>query len=460
MYDILSSYKNIPLSEIVQETIPASIIFSEDEYGLSLLENFEKIARQFDIEIKGKWEWDDRKSSIEQAEHIQKELAATDDPGVIYLATHAAEGVKIITALKDAGKTYPMIASAALTRSFFDKLKSYIKEWENPGYYSDGIYFITPFMLSLSGVKGVEFARKFIKKYNQEPKEVAACYYDAVDVAVRAMKKSSIHGKKHIREDRRAIRTALAGLYNEEKGLKGVTGLIWFDKTGGVRREYAVGRWLKQQALPAFVQYNQNIGNVDDVLQGYLDGNVDIIGDMTVSSTQIVYVNIEELELTEINKKKSEFTAKFRLRFRYPARFDDSSEGSVISPLEFTNALGPIILGEAIQDDGTEIITNKVFQVQGRFRADFASGDSLFFNRKKKLIIRFRHTVQPYDNLIYVPGIADKQNIQLPEEWSSVEFRSYSDVLSKKTTLGNPEYFNTDYLLNYSRFNVVLSVVK
>ncbi|MCI5130542.1 MAG: hypothetical protein D3904_03240, partial [Candidatus Electrothrix sp. EH2] len=60
-------------------------------------------------------------SAGEQIDTIKKELAAIDDPGVIYFATHAAHGVQVITALKDAGETYPMIASAALTRSFLIK---------------------------------------------------------------------------------------------------------------------------------------------------------------------------------------------------------------------------------------------------------------------------------------------------------------------------------------------------
>ncbi|MCI5132279.1 MAG: hypothetical protein D3904_12350, partial [Candidatus Electrothrix sp. EH2] len=40
MYDFLAFYRDIPLAEIVKETIPASIIFSSDEYGRSLLKNF------------------------------------------------------------------------------------------------------------------------------------------------------------------------------------------------------------------------------------------------------------------------------------------------------------------------------------------------------------------------------------------------------------------------------------
>jgi len=308
----------------------------------------------------------------------------------------------------------------------------------------------------LSGVKGFEFSRQFAEKYKKEPGVVAACYYDAVDVAVQAIKKSGVHGKKHIREDRRNIRTALTEFYNEDKGIKGVTGPIWFDRTGGVRREYAVGRWLKQKALPAFVQYNQYIGNVDDLLLEYLEGNVDFIGGLTVSSTQVVYVNIENLKLLDIDKEKSEFSAAFRLRFRYPVHFYDSSKESVVSPLEFTNALTPIVLEKPLLEETEKGITTKVFQVQGRFRADSDSDGSFLVSRKKDMFIRFRHATQLYDNLVYISEIANDELNRTSEDQSVIQSLCYSDILSKNTTLGDPAKFNTDFRLNYSRFNIAI----
>ncbi|MCI5130541.1 MAG: hypothetical protein D3904_03235 [Candidatus Electrothrix sp. EH2] len=313
-------------------------------------------------------------------------------------------------------------------------------------------------MAALGGVKGFDFTRQFVAKYNKEPGVVAACYYDAVHVAVRAMKKSGLQTKKYIREDRRNIRTALAEMYNEKQGVKGVTGLIWFDATGGVRREYVVGRWRGRKAQPFFVQYNQHIGNVDDVVQGYLDGNVEMIAGLTMSSTHIIYVQVEELEITGINKEKTGFSATFRLCFRYPARFDKDSKESLALPLEFSNALTPIMLGEPVQETTEKGVTSKVFQVQGRFRTDSDAGDSLLFKRDKKMFIRFRHATEQYDSLVYVPETADEQNKSAESRTGGVH--CYSDVLSKKTTLGNPKYFHSDHSLDYSRFNIKMTVAE
>ena len=379
---------------------------------------------------------------------------ALEDPGVIYLATHVEEGVQIITSLKDADQIYPIVVSSAMSRNFFNELKPYVKEWEKPGYYSDDIYFVSPFMLALSGVNGFQFAQNFFEKYQEKPGAVSACYYDATRFLVQAMKTGGIHGKKHIRQDRRAIRDSLAGFYNQDNALEGITGLLWFDKTGGVKLGYAVGQWRKQKVAPAFLQYDQHIGNIENVLEGYLDGKVILTDNLIMSSTQIVHIGVEQFELTNINKKYSEFTASFQLTFSYPAYFDKVPHPSVLSPLEFSNALTLVTSNKPIKEERKNGIITKTFHINARFSADFNSDSAWPFNTKHKLAIRFHHTQQQYNNLIYLP---EKENIsvtQAPDGYTRPKVLCYSDILSKKTTLGIPKYFKSNHRINYSRFNI------
>ncbi|MCI5191958.1 MAG: amino acid ABC transporter substrate-binding protein [Candidatus Electrothrix sp. AU1_5] len=457
MYDIISFYRNISQKEIVEETIPASIIFSQDNYGISLLKNFEKIAKQFDIAIKGKWAWDDKKSSSDQIESITKELAEIDDPGVIYFATHAAEGVQIITGLKDAGKTYPMIASAALARDFFHELKTYSKERETLGYYSDGIYFVSPYITALSGVEGVEFQIFFFEKHKKESGVVSSCYYDAAQIIVQAIKTSGIQGKKHIREDRRNIRKALTEMYNEDKAIKGVTGKLWFDKNGSVRKEYALGIWQKQKELPAFFQYKTTKLRGNNVLQKALDGEVFFIDDLAMHSTRIVYVGVEHFKLISINKKKFEYTAEFELRFRYPTSFDTPTEGSITSssPMnyQFTNAISKqLIKGHKEQ------IKNKIKTHIIHMQAAFSFDPNRLLFGYCPLFIGIRNERLTYQDLIYVAEKKTLQAEQLPSGWSIESIMTFSDILSKKTTLGIPAYLDSNHTLNYSRFNIMTMI--
>lgn len=456
MKEILNFSRNNSLKKEIEKKIPASIIFSNDNYGISSLRNFEKSAKQFNIAIKGKWGWDDKKSSVEQIKSIIKELTAIDDPGIIYFATHAAEGVQIITGLKDAGGTYPMIASAALARNFFHELKSYPKERKTPGYYSDGIYFVSPYIKTLSGVESVQFQISFLQKYKRASGVVSSCYYDAAHVIAQAIKTSGIQGKKYIREDRRNIRKALAGMYNEDKGIKGVTGKLWFDKNGSVRKEYALGIWQKQKELPAFVQYKTASRGSDYVLKEALDGDVLFIDGLVMHSTHIVYVGVEHFKLININKKKFEFTAEFDLRFRYPIFFDTPTEGSMTSPInvQFTNASSALVIKKRKE----EIKNNIKTQIIHVPPTDFWFNPDRLLSGSCPLFIGIRNERLPYHSLIYISENETLQADQLPTGWSIQNIMTFSDILSKKTTLGVPAYFDSGHTLNYSRFNITTMV--
>ncbi len=432
----------------------AVLIFSNDDYGISLGENFEKTLKSLGMKMSGKWEWDLGKAPEEQLKTIMQGLEALEDPGILFLATHSAEGVKILTALKDAGKNYPLITSYAFARSFFNEMKPYEKEWSDPGYYSDGVYFVTPFMLSLGGADAFEFGTSFCRKYNKDPGEIEACYYDALHVAAQALRKMEIHGKKQIREDRRKFREILENFYSEENAVRGITGAIYFDKNGGVRRHFAVGMWKKHKTLPAFVQFQQNTAPIDDMLQVVLDGGIILADDIIMSRTRVVYADTEIIRISDISTGRSEFSADFYLHFRYSGDFDDAD-------IEFTNALHPVVPGKPVKEKKERGITERTYLVKAKFRADFDFRPYPFIGWQK-LPIHFHHRSQTSDRLIYASDTVFKKtepDISV-SGWDIPGLMFSHDILTKNTGLGNPEYAGSDHKISYSRFNTEISIRK
>jgi len=427
-----------------------SIIFTKDDYGISLADNFEKTVKALGMKMVGKQEWDNDKSSDNQSARITKELIASGDPGVIFFATHAAEGVKILTGLRDAGKSYPVIGSFAFGRSFFIELQHYAKEQSDPGFYSDGVYFISPFMPDIGGVATYEFRKQFYRSYGVEPGELSACYYDAMHVATEAIKKNIIHESGQIREDRRKVRDTLASFYNEANAVKGITGSLWFDENGGVKRHFIVGVWHEHKPLPAFSQYLQHTGNIDNMIQAVLDGGVILADDIVMSHIRVVYVGMDIVGVSAIDTKQSEFTADFELRFYYPGNFDDNA-------IEFGNAVTPVVLGNPVKEETEDGFTIRTYRVKARFRADFAFR-SFPFDGQQKLPIRFRHANQTDDRLIYVPDRLSKVLGYTASGWNLPEVLFYQDIMLKKTSLGNPEYFSSEHTLGYSRFNAAIQI--
>lgn len=429
----------------------ASLIYTNDDYGISLSEQFEKAVESMGMKLAGKWVWDKDQPLEEQVKKIVEELSATEDPGVIFFATRGFEGVKIITEMAHAGKISPIIASYAFTRNFLHGLKSHSPEWLNIELYTGDIYFITPFMIDIGGTNTFAFRKAFYEKYSIFPEETAACYYDAIHTAVQAIKKNKIRGKKQIREDRRSIREALTNFYDEENSVSGITGRIWFDEDGGVRRHYVVGIWQNYKLLPSFSQYLQNTAEVDNMIQAVLDGRMILTDDITMSYTRMVYAGMEIIKVSDISMEKSEFTADFYLWFRYTDNFDDKN-------IEFENALTPV-LPELVAEEVKEGITTRKYRARGRFRADFDFHRHPF-NSHQKLHIRFHHAEETNEKLIYFPDILYSPIRSDLNEWYIDAALSSQDAVSKVTSLGNPDFFGSDHTLSYSRFNFDIYVSK
>ncbi|XCN75400.1 MAG: ABC transporter substrate-binding protein [Candidatus Electrothrix aestuarii] len=442
----------------------AGIIFSKDDYGKSLAQAFKKVTAELGVRVDKEWEWDNDKPAADQVDIIQQQLSEGEAPDVIYFATHASEGVKIITTLKESGlldKKIDLIASYALARSFFDNIEGYPKEWASPGYYSDGIYFATPFMSALGGVRAFNFASQYQKKYSEKQNVVSISYYDAVKTAIEAARKSGVQGTGYIHEDREKLRDTLAGFYNTQRAIKGAGGLIWFDEEGGVTREYAIGIWKKQQESPADIQFAEQNHKIDNLLHEVLDNQAILIDNLAMSATQVVSVAVQDINVTNITMDPAQFTASFQLRFSSPGKVHEDAilPNRLIAPLEFENAITPITVSDPVLEKESDGKTVTTVQVEATFKTKF-NITSFPFTKEQKLSIRFRNEQHSYERLVYVPEIETIELDAVPDNWRSFSAYFYQDIMSKKTSLGDPEYFRTERSLDYSRFNIEFIVTQ
>jgi branched-chain amino acid transport system substrate-binding protein len=432
----------------------ASIVFTNDDYGITLAEHFERTANSVGMKIKQKWEWNRAKDGNDRAKEIVSQLNATDDPGVLFLATHSAEGIKIITTLKDdwESRPCPILGSYAFARSFFIEIaEEYPREFSDPGYYSNNTLFITPFMTDIGGAEAYQFKQSFLRKYGEQPGEISGCYYNAANIAVEAFKKAGIHGRQHIREDRRRIRDALAGFYSEESGVKSISGVIYFDENGDARTHYAVGVWQRQQTMPAFLQYHKADIGTTDILKKVLDGEILLVNGIGMNDIRLVYAGIDNVRLNRLDIKNSSCSLAFDLWFGYSGYFDDAA-------IEFENSVQPIQLEKPVEEQKWENITKHRYHVEGDFKCDF---DFRAYPFDRQMIpIRFRHRSQTNDRVIYIPDIMSlpKSVSGSADGWEMGRIEFYQDAISKNTTLGNPEYFSSDHALSYSRFNTQIEI--
>ncbi len=442
----------------------ASIIFEEGSYGSLMAEHFEEAAKKNGIEIKKKMGFNrDDKNLLERLNEIIAELRATDDPGVIFFAAYPHESSFIITSLKYPGTDYIMIGPTLGGKIFINDIKEYPLEKASPGYYSDGIYGVSPFILDIGDENANEFRRKFVRKYNEEPDWIAACSYDAMHVVADAIEKAEIECKKEsLRADRRIFRESLTGINSKEFAVKGATGYIYFDSNRNVSYPMSVGIYQKQRLLPAFSQYKflSEIKDVDEtVLKDSVKDKIIVVNEKVMTKTQVVYTGIDINEISNLNMKNATCTIDFYLWFRFQDDFDDAN-------IIFTNAVQSIKPEKRIMDEreGNTII--RAYHIKADFKSDFDFHKYPFDSQIINL--RFRHAYRIKNSLIYVPDIigmppADKKNIgkiflNAVTGWNINEILYYQNIV-KDSSVEN-DFTDLKDIINYSQFNFDIKIEK
>jgi branched-chain amino acid transport system substrate-binding protein len=114
---------------------------------------------------------------------------------------------------------------------------------------TDGLFVTTPFLPDKAGPDAASFINAYREKYGVEPNWFAANTYDAVGMAVAAI--------KSVGTDREKIREYLAGIDSRANAYKGVTGTTFFDENGDCLKPAFVkmikgGQWFSAEKQLAY----------------------------------------------------------------------------------------------------------------------------------------------------------------------------------------------------------------
>jgi len=460
-----NSFQGSFIANYVNKTLKkesASIIYDKDSYGVTLTESFEQAAARLGMEIKKKWGFDhDSKTLDDDLEMITRELRAIEDPGMIFVAAHSGEGVKLITSLKYPGVTNSIIGPDAFGGEAFIKyLREYPQEKLIPGYYSNGIYTISPFIIDLANEKAQVFRREFVQRYNEEPSWVAAGYYDAMSVALHAIRNSGItYKQKYLKYDRIKIRDFLSSMTSIDNGYEGVNGTINFNVDGDFDKPLAVGVYSNQKLVSTLTQYQliTDLNTVDNIFKEILEGTIILIDGKFMNKTKLVYSGIDINSISDLNVSKSTCVIDFYLWFRFEDEFDDTN-------IEFVNAANPIKLGKPIIEDKLGNLTTRAYRIKAPFKVDFRFQEYPFDTQI--LRIQFRHITQTRDKLIYISDILGmrlqgkkkKKNFHSLSGWITDNIMFFQNIITNNSTLGVQKFFNSQNTIKYSQFNAAIQI--
>ena len=465
-------------AEKILEYDRASIIYSDDSYGETLKTSFAKTFTKLGGEVKNQWAIDIKADDFErQKQQIITDLLAAknEDPGIIFCATHNSDVVDLIVQMKRKGLNYPIIGADSLGNSAFaQKFQKYAEEKAEPGYFTDGIYAVSPIIFDVANEKAQQFRNEYFKKYQQQPSWTAANYYNAALMAVTAIEKAETSkGKLSVQQQREEVRNALAKINNVENSLDGLTGNLYFDRQGNFNESIYIGIFDSQKFISAFTQLQpvSNIKAISNFNEALDSGKILLVDGKYRHKTNIVYTGIDINEIRNLDEKTSSYLVDFYLWFRYRGDINADS-------IEFTNygtdrmdSGDKLELDEPIQEAKIDDINYRVYRVKADFKEKFRFDDYPF--DRQKLAVRFRHTNLTKDDLVYVidevgmrDTVADEvisnwdesKVFETISDWQVTEVDFFSDLLINDSTLGNPQFFDSDTDLEYSRFNTVIYI--
>ncbi|MGK7958667.1 MAG: ABC transporter substrate-binding protein, partial [Crocosphaera sp.] len=449
----------------------ASIIIQEDDiYSKFLAKAFEDEFRGLGGTVKYKWNIKPKSQNVEKMRNqIIRDLSKTkkDETGMIFLTTTTSEATKLIPKMRRRGLEYPMIGGDILSTRFIDLIKDYSEEQAIPGYFSDDIYAISHLIFNTAGEKAQQFRNKYLKKYDQEPSPIAATYYDATLVAIEGMKKAGVQGeRKNLAAERQKIKDTLAKINQIKNAIKGTTGLIYFDRQGNAFKEVYIGKFQQQKFISSWTQLSpvtdlKKIENLDQELKAE---NILLVNGKYMQKTQVVYTGIDINEVSDIDQKQSTYTVDFYLWFRSPSRikFDE---------IEFINSAEAIKLERPLDEKIDNGITYRLYRIKAKFKSNFAIQEYPFDTQSLQL--KFRHASLTRENLLYVQDLVGMRNqtnqailnkleraqvfSSLPN-WKVKKASFFVDIIRNNSTLGNPQFFNSDTDIEYSSFNAIISI--
>jgi branched-chain amino acid transport system substrate-binding protein len=464
-----SSFQGQFIAHYIRDVLEASsacVIYDEDVYGTTLSKSFLAEAEKIKMKINGTWSFSTKDSDFENDLFaISEEFKLVEEPDVVFFATHSKEGANLLALLKEPGTSFSAFGPDAFASSvFIETLDTFPQERSSPGYFSDNVFTIAPFILDVATQAGSRFAYKFEDRYNVKPDWISAGYHDAMILLENVFERADdSFSEDTIEEKRKFVQEQMRKFYDYNSSCQGLSGPIFFTPEGSIAVPRPIGVYRNQKIISTPYQY-QSIDFSEyskELLKEVLTRNVLLLRDRLMRRTRVVYTGVDINEITDFDLSTFTYTVDFYLWFRYQGEF--SSE-----EIQFVNAVSPIELGEPLmkQELSETGVTTIVYRIKTSFKDDFMIKDYPF--DKHTIQVKIRHKTQTRDKLIFVTDILGIRDFQDPEKtqllhrametkslngWKVVHSLFFENTVINDSTLGMPKFFKELNTIEFSQFN-------
>jgi ABC-type branched-subunit amino acid transport system substrate-binding protein len=377
----------------------ASIIQSNDPYGQTIAEGF---AQGFPGTIVKTWRYDDAPDKREASrKQILDDLAGTPDAGTVLFAMLANPGSKFVIDMKRRGMNAPIVGSDSVGNPLFtDLFANEPEEKARPGYFVNGIYAPSVFILGSASDAAQQFDRMLQAKAHRQLSDVSAPTIEALQIAAAALGKAPIGNTRASKAaDRLALRDALDTFKSPQNAETGLLGPLYFDAHNNLPVPVQIGLFSGTHYVPAPIQYVAvvNPQAVDVEAEKTAGRIVDLGNGQLAWKQQVVYTGIAINQISRIDtSKESSFFADFHLWMRYAG-------GDVAATaVDFPDATSDAIY-VATQPEEAKVVDGlnyRRYHIRGEFKATYDFHDFPF--DQQSLVLRFLNTKFPRERVLYV----------------------------------------------------------
>lgn len=345
----------------------ADVIVSDDGYGHTLRDGFQRVATTLGIDAK----YFTFKTPDEAAQ-IARDIAADTSHPPVVLLTLDADASHILPILRRGGHTGPFLGGDALGDETLSSLMANEpEEKRQPGYFTENVYGVSPMILDSANAEILAFAARFRTRFGHDPVWQSVAGYDSGHLAADVVR--AVASGANAATDPHAIRAAvlnyLVSLNSPAQALAGLLGPFWFDADHGRSQAIRIGRFSRGHIESAPLQLVPvTTPDTTEITSGAV---FETSPGRYARLQRVVYSGVFLNEIPRIDISQSTFGADFYIWLRY------ARDAGIAAPdptdISFPNMISgqfdrtrPAELGE--MPDGT---VYRLWRVQGTFRNDF-----------------------------------------------------------------------------------------
>ncbi|MEM9271937.1 MAG: ABC transporter substrate-binding protein [Cyanobacteria bacterium P01_F01_bin.143] len=468
------------LKQVLDYSNVSLIYNSGEEYSNFMRQAFEQGTQKNRVTIKNKWDItaitvEERSRKIQT---MAQELKATEpeDVGAIVVLTLEDPAFRIIAEIKRQGLSYRIFGANSFSSSTFARrFQNYPEELRSPGYFTHGVFSISPLTFDILGEQAQQFKRNYLKNYNQEPSWVAAAFYHAAKVAGEAFKRADITGNLEVLDqERQKVRDEIAAMNSLETAVAGINGPIYFDANGDTTQNVTISSTVNNYLVPYVEQLTPMTlaKPADDLAADLAEGKILKFGEQFLNLTDVVYIGVRPRQISELDLEQKTCQLDFDLWFRYSTAERLESK-KIIEDIHFLNSVSEIDLGDPVKGVVTNEVSYDIYSVSGTFNLDFLESDRNF--GEHIIGISFLNNQVSQSHLIYV---IDSLGLRKIGDQSFIEIIQNDQVLNPKTgweiaqvtffqdstrqeNLGNPRMIvSQGEDAQFSRFNFAMTIAR